>query len=229
MLQAVSDRLAGLGWGIGTLYLAARLLHSATRGYVRIFRYHLVAQPIPHAAVGQRSSAKTIVRIADRSDPIVGRMPRPVRVIERRFRAGATCFVAESAGRLCGFLWIAHRAYDEDEVRCRFELAQPKECVWDFDVHVEPEFRLGRTFARLWDAANHHLDQQGIRWTLSRISAFNPASLSAHGRLGVRILHSATFLRAGRLQIAVLSLPPFLHVSVSERYRPTLRLSPPRD
>jgi len=94
-------------------------------------------------------------------------------------------------------------------------------------VYVDPAFRMGRLFARLWDTANRYLRERGVDWSLSRISAFNPESLQAHARLGLRRLGSATFVCAGRVQLAVLTMPPFVHLSLSPASRPTVRLRAP--
>lgn len=227
-LRKVSAVLSRMGWGNGLLYLAGRALGKASAGRVRLIRYYFVAQPVPEKPQSScRPSAKQVVRLAESDDPIKAQFPRPAHVIEHRFRTGSSCFVAQSGDAFQGFLWLARGAYEEDEVRCRYELTQPQHCVWDYDVHVEPAFRSGRTFARLWDAANAYLAPGGIRWSLSRISAFNPASLAAHARLGVRPLHSGTFLCAGRFQLAILSTRPFVHLSFSEHSRPVIRLEPP--
>lgn len=211
----------------GLYYLAAKALSAASRGHITFIRYHFVAQPIPETSTpGNRTSAKSTVRIVSPGDPVVASFPRPAEVIANRFANGSTCFVAETNGRFSGFLWLAHGAYEEDEVRCRYVLADPSRCAWDYDVYVEPDFRIGRTFSRLWEAANTHLASEGVRWSLSRISAFNPASLAAHRRLGIRKVATASFLKCGRVQLSALDRRPYLHLSLSAR-RPVLRLSPP--
>ncbi|MCK0510763.1 GNAT family N-acetyltransferase [Aromatoleum buckelii] len=226
----LSTSIEKLGWGNGLLYAFGRALQRASGGRARLIRYVLVAQPVPPAAQAQcRPSAKNPVRAVLSDDPLVQQFPRAKSVVTRRFRTGSTCFATESKGGFSGFLWLARDAYEEDEVRCRYELAQPDCSAWDFDVYVEPEYRIGRTFARLWDAANSHLDGQGVRWSFSRISTFNPASLSSHSRLGVRKLYTATFLCLGKLQVAVIGAPPFVHFSLSPASRPVLRLHPPAD
>jgi hypothetical protein len=217
-----------LGWANGLLYMAGRALQRATAGRARLIRYILVAQPVPPAgATPCPPSARQPVRLVTAADPLVQQFPRPHKVIERRFRSGTLCFAAQAGERFAGFLWLARGAYDEDEVRCRYELARPELAAWDFDVYVSPDYRLGRTFARLWGAANAHLAEQGVRWSFSRISAFNPGSLASHARLGIRPLYSATFLRVGDVQVACIGAPPWLHVSLSPRSRPVLRLVPP--
>lgn len=227
-LKRLAAGVSSLGWINGLLYLAGRALQRASGGRACLIRYILVAQPVPPGGTAQcRASAHHPIRAVGPDDPLVRQFPRPSKVIERRFRIGAQCFAAQADHRFTGFLWLARGYYDEDEVRCRYELTRPDLAAWDFDVYVAPDFRLGRTFARLWGAANAHLAEQGVQWSFSRISAFNPGSFASHVRLGIRPLYSATFLRLGRAQIAFIGAAPYLHVSMSPSSRPILRLAPP--
>lgn len=210
----------------GSLYLVHRALERTTGGRAGIHRYYLVAQPVPDTSA-LRNGANGSVCILPPDDPLRTEFPRPAHVIAKRYHDGNLCFGARVSQRFAGFLWIARESYDEDEVRCLYHLADPASSVWDYDVYVEPQFRLGRTFARLWDAANRHLAADGVRWTFSRISGFNPVSLQVHSKLGVRRLFGVTFLRAGTVQLTLAGAPPFVHLSLSPRSRPTLKLSPP--
>ena len=126
-----------------------------------------------------------------------------------------------------GYLWLAYAHYDEDTVRARYILDDPTRSAWDYDVYVDPDFRMGRTFSRLWSAANHHLAQKGVRWSFSRIDAANPASLDSHRQLGVQLLHSATFLLVGHWQLTLASIRPFIHVSGKPEDVPRFVLKPP--
>ena len=227
MLASVHTTLTQLGAANGLLYLLAVALGRISGHRIRLYRYLLVGQPVPPDSTPMcRPTAKNPIREVKVSDPIVAQFPRPPQVIAKRFADGATCLVAEARERFAGFLWLAHGGYDEDEVRCRYEFAVPEQSVWDFDVYVEPEFRIGRTFSRLWDEANRRLAAQGVRWSYSRISAFNPNSLSVHGRMGARKLFSATFLCIGQVQITVARTKPYLHLGLSKNSRPKLTLSP---
>jgi hypothetical protein len=225
-IQRIRNTFVQLGALDGSLYFVDRILQAISGQRARLIRYYLVAQPVASRPTC-RPSAKTPVTLLAPSDPIVALFPRPPEVISRRLREGSSCLVARSGDTFAGFLWLAYEAYDEDEVRCRYELVDSQRCVWDYDVHVEPEYRLGRSFARLWDAANAHLAAEGIQWSISRISAFNPASLAAHGRLGIQKLGCATFFRFGSLQISILSEAPYLHLSLRSSSHPTLRIAPP--
>ena len=92
-----------------------------------------------------------------------------------------------------------------------------------FLVNVRPTLRV-----LPGQAVDAHLAEQGIQWSFSRISAFNAASTGAHARLGTVDCGSATFLCVGALQLALLTTPPFVHLSFSNRQRPSMRLAPPR-
>lgn len=227
--QALKSVFSQLGMANGSLYLLARVLSRISGNRIRLIRYLLVAQPVPDAAaMNGRSASGSSIREVKEDDPVVSQFPRPPQVIAKRFADGATCLVAEIKGRFAGFIWLAHGGYDEDEVRCRYEFTRPEISVWDYDVYVEPKFRLGRTFMRLWDAANSQLAMRGIVWSFSRISAFNSGSLAVHGRMGACRLFSATFLCLGPIQITLAGAWPIVHIGLSNKTAPTLKLPPPR-
>lgn len=218
-----------LGISNGLLYLASRLLDRVSAGRVRLLRYRIVAQPIGNAALGSvRADSNTVVLPTPAGSPLVAAFPRPPQILRQRYDSGAVCFTAVVRSVFAGFIWFQRGAYEEDEVRCRYVLADPQHCVWDFDVYIEPAFRLGRTLARLWQAVDAHLAAQGVKWSFSRISVFNAASIAAHARLGTVNCGSATFLCAGPLQVSLLSMRPFMHLSLSNRQRPSMQLLPPR-
>lgn len=226
-LKRIRNNLIQLGTLNGSLYLLDYALRKLSAGRAYIKRYYLVAQPVQDRPAC-RPSTKNPVVFLEPGSPLALSFPRPPEIIAKRINDGAHCFVALSGEEFAGFLWLAFNAYDEDEVRCRYELADPQHCVWDYDVHVEPKYRIGRTFARLWDSANAHLSRHGVSWSISRISAFNPASLAAHGRLGIRTLFSANFLCLGPIQITIISAAPWFHVSLSPSSRPCVRLQAPK-
>lgn len=218
-----------LGVFDGFLYALSRLLARGTLGAVRLQRYLIVAQPIGHSnlpALRQDNATEVTPTLPD--SPLVAAFPRPPQIIRARYSGGARCFSATVRSAFAGFIWIQHGAYDEDEVRCRYVLADPERCVWDFDVYVEPRYRLGRTMARLWQAVDSRLAEQGVQWSFSRISVFNAESISAHSRLGIVNCGSAIFLCIGPFQLSLLTMPPFVHISFSNRQRPLMRLTPPR-
>jgi hypothetical protein len=227
-MNPIAESLRRLGLIDGLLYLLSRVLSRLTLGRLRVVRYYLVAQPVPVGASIRSLPAGQleIVPVAP-GDALVAQFPRPPAVVARRYADGAVCLAARTADRFAGFLWLSLGPYEEDEVRCRY-VTLPKACTaWDFDVYVDPAFRMGRTFVRLWDAANVLLREHGVAWTLSRISAFNAGSLHAHERFGTQRLASATFLCAGGVQLTIASTRPFVHVALTTTSRPELRLHVP--
>jgi len=211
------------------LWKAARAVSLLSGGTCRIQRYYFVAQPVSASALVAESSGRAIViRRVDADDPLVAQFPRPQEVIAARFRMGAVCFAAEREGQFIGFAWLKEDQYSEDEVRCLFLLDPVEHAAWDFDVYIDPAFRFGRTFARLWDHVNQWLRERGYRWSLSRISAFNADSLAAHRRLGVRSIGSATFVCVRTVQLTLVGQAPFVHLGWRRDDVPTLRLRAPR-
>lgn len=206
----------------GALYIFSKVLFILSRGHARFVRYYFISQPVPpKGSKALRASEKAFVGLANQSDQIVSQFPRPSHVIRKRYDAGNICIVAKVGDKFAGFLWLALDHYDEDEVRCRYWIPS-SDSVWDFDVYVEPEFRLGRTLARLWEAANTYLAEIGVGRSYSQISSFNPDSLRAHARLGGEKVGSANFLCLGDIQIVLATVKPHFHISFSREGRTEL-------
>jgi hypothetical protein len=209
------------------LYALARVLESLSGRRVRVHKYYLVAQPVskmprlaPHR--GQMFEVRQVAEF----DPLIRQFPRPDWVIPYRFKQGAVCLAATKTGTVVGFLWLTLGPYDEDEVRCRYIPLPSEATAWDFDVYVEPAYRNGIVFGRLWDEANRFLTAHGVEWSLSRISAFNSGSILSHGRMGATRIGAATFLSMGRWQIAASTIAPHFHFSTGPGSFPTYRLDP---
>lgn len=213
------------GWFNTGLFALDRLLGIVSRGRLRLYRYYLIAQPVSKAALVPPGRGKKIeIRLVREDDEIIRQFPRPAAAIQSRFKQGAKCLVALKEGEFIGFLWLLMGNYQEDEVRARYVPLPSGESAWDFDVYVAPGFRLGLTFLRLWDHANHILCENNILWSCSRISAFNTGSLGAHARLGTLSLGSAVFFCAGRWQVTFSSISPYFHLSSHPGSFPEFRL-----
>ena len=226
-VYTIRASVQSLGWSNGLLYLLARGLSTATGGWARLIKYHFMVQPVPEAPLpALPKSSKTRVYQVSPADDIIRKFPRPAPVISRRFADGAVCFVAVNAENLVGFIWIRLDRYDEDEVRCLYLLDPAGTIAWDFDAYIAPEFRMSRAFVQLWEAANEFLRGRGYGWTASRISAFNAMSLAAHKRFGAERRHTAVFIVAGPVQMALLTVRPYVHVCAGRGNRPTITLRP---
>ena len=228
-LESGRDLCEQLGALDSTLYAASRFLEKLSGGRAGLIKYRVVAQPVPRIARGTlRADPNAPVEFAAPDSPLAKHFPRLPEVIRQRYASGAVCLAAEVRGRFAGFLSPQRSSYEKDEVRCRYGLDGPGRGVWDLDVCVEPPYRLRRTMARLWQAAGEHLTSRGVQWSFSRISAINAASLGAHARLGLVKCRTVTFLLVGPLQLALLPQFPFVHASVRDCQRPTIRLRSPR-
>jgi hypothetical protein len=222
---ALSQMLQQWGWFNTGLFVLNRIMVTLSRGSWRLYRYHLIAQPVPSAALLPSGRGKKIeIRLIDEQDEVIGQFPRPAEAIRERFRQGAKCLVAFKGGQFVGFLWLLLGSYQEDEVRARYTPLPKGRAAWDFDVYIEPGSRLGFTFLRLWEEANKFLARHSISWSCSRISAFNTGSLNAHARLGILSLGSAIFFYAGRWQITLASMSPYFHLSSHSGSFPEFRL-----
>lgn len=224
MATGLRHTLLQLGWFDACLYWLGRLLVRVSGGRWRLHRYRYVAQymapqPLPNARLRGRDIA---IHLHTAPCPVAMPWPRPPGVIASRQAQGACSLVALRRGTLAGFLWLIDGAYQEDEVRARFCLASAEAC-WDFDVWVAPDERLGMVFARLWEAARVQLRARGVRWSCSRISAFNPASLRAHAAIGLVPLGAALFLRCGGWQWTFSNIAPYMHLSRSDNSFPEFR------
>lgn len=210
------------------LYATDRALTKLTGGRARLFVYLFCAQPVGRGQFDAvREDPGTVVRKVGPQDALCRQFPRDAEVIRSRYAAGAECHAVQVKGVFAGTIWLARERYEEDEVRCLYRLPEGCPSVWDFDVYIVPALRGGRTMARLWKAVDRELQRQGVLWSYSRISLFNPGSIQSHERLGARQVATGCFLQLGRWQLAFLSAPARLCLSTRPDRRPELRLPRP--
>ncbi|AHK78747.1 hypothetical protein M911_05700 [Ectothiorhodospira haloalkaliphila] len=219
--------LRQLGWCDGVWFLLSELVGRLSGGRAQIIKYHLLVQPLndmPH--IPPYRGAALHVREVEEGDPLLEAMGRNPQSMRRRFQQGAHCLALLKHGDLVGYLWWQGGAYEEDEVRCLF-LPQPEgRAVWDFDVFICPSQRLSASFAKLWQEAGRRLRERGFTHTCSRISAFNPASLSAHRHLGAHVVGSRIFMVFGGLEVSVGSQTPRWYVSRPGTPGPHIKVGP---
>lgn len=214
--------------GLALLYGLHRLLQKTTGGRAAIVPYLLVAQPVGNSALASiKATPGFVVQRVGPDHPLLAAFPRPAEVNAQRFADGAECFAATVNGQFAGHIWIARYRYVEDEVRCVYEISDPALGVWDYDVYVEPRFRIGRTMGRLWKAVDDALAAEGVKWSFSRINRFNSASVKSHQRLGAVSVGRVTFGVVGSLQLGVGRALEVAHVSLLRNTVPHLQLKPP--
>lgn len=215
-----------IGWLDAAWYALAQLLARLSQGHCTLRKYRIVAQAVATRPLCRGRGAAIEVRQVGPAGASGHEFRRRPQVIAQRYGQGAECLAAYRDGVLLGYLWYVLGAYQEDEVRARF-LPMSAHACWDFDVQVFREHQLGLAFGRLWDEANRLLHARGVRWSCSRISAFNPGSRSAHRSTGAVLLGSAVFLSYGRWQWMASTLAPWFHLSRSPDSFPQFRVEPP--
>ena len=196
---------------------------------VFLVKYYFVSQVFHHKPLLPENRGK---KLAIKDLPVSYQdkhpCPRPLDVIKDRYKQGAKCLAVYKQDEFAGCFWYVKKQYLEDEVRCVFELLDD-DAVWDFDVYVEPKFRLSPVFLKLWDYASQKLLLDGYHRSISRISAFNSMSLSSHKRMGAMPLGWAFFLCIGSVQFMLSSLFPYVHLSFNIKYFPVFKIKTTSD
>jgi hypothetical protein len=227
MLRRLLAPFQEFGWAAGAIYLADRALRRMSPR-CGLYCYELMAQPVPAGPLLPRRRTETLQFVEiGRGDADVERMPARPEIKALRYEQGARCLGVRRGGDLIGYLWLGFGAYEEDEVRCTYELAEPASSAFDFDLYLFPEHRLGTAFAAVWQGANDFLRGQGIDTSFSRMTRFNLASRRAHARLGARCIGRALFLQLGALEWMAATLPPYVALSWARSKRVHLRLHRP--
>ena len=212
--KRIQEIVLQIGYFNTILLLLDRVLVKLFNGRLRLYKYYLTAQPVTDQALLPPNKGRKIsVRQISREDPVISVFPRPNSVIKNRFDSGAVCLVAFKDNTFVGYIWFMFEGYQEDEVRAKYTPLPSSHTTWDFDVYVHPDYRLGHTFLRLWDEANHFLLDRKVGWSCSRISAFNGPSINVHSKLGALNLGQAIFFCIGSWQLTFATLFPYIHFS----------------
>ncbi len=216
--------LRQFGFWPGLAYLVDRAL-SALPGRLRLRYYDFLAQPIgPEPLLPERFTRSIVVRAIAPGDPALAAMPVTPALNAQRFAEGASCLGAFRDDVLLAYLWFSDGAHREDEVRCDYVLEPAASSVFDFDVFVLPEHRVGFAFAALWEGARRHQLARGKQRSFSRVSRFNTDSIRAHRRLGARRIGSALVLQLAAVELLVGLRPRCLALTAAARSRPRLVL-----
>ncbi|MBV7257116.1 hypothetical protein KCG44_10015 [Pacificimonas sp. WHA3] len=164
-------------------------------------RYRLIAVPRGGLPAMPRGYG---VRVAAPED-LAGRIDSGPETISYRIAAGMVPLIAERQGKVLGVNWVTDGAFDEDEVRVRWQPGAG--CAWDTGLWVAPEQRLSRAFAALWAGTGAWLAERGLDWSMSRVADYNLASLAPHMRLGAVDLGAVGIAKAGPVQLATRGRP----------------------
>lgn len=200
--------MGSLGW---LFYATDRAVGRLSGGRIGILALRFYLQPLPKerlVAVQENDP----VRVGPISPAALdlSAFGRPIDAIQERFEAGSICIAARREDELLGFMWLQEGTLKERLVRCHMRVEPFSRAVWDYDFFIQPRYRLGRLFGRLWDAASASLRDQGVEATISWIRLENRASEQAHTRLGARRIGWTFFLNAFGRQAMITSFAPYL-------------------
>ena len=216
-----------LGFLPGFFYLADRVSKRCF-GHRMFFYYSIVAQPILPLRRRPGKAHKVIVCDSwEEFEAFATQSEIDSAVLRDRFTDGYKCVVLANQDELLAYAWLALDSYEEDEVRCRFVPSPAGLVGWDFDVYVCPKYRGTLVFVRLWDGINQLYNQLDRTWTMSRISRLNVTSFQSHKSMGAIRALNILFVVVGRMQLMLAPIRPFVHLSLSDKSRPTLEVSLP--
>jgi hypothetical protein len=210
----------------GALYALDRVLCRLSPR-LGLFVYELMVQPVTGKPLLPANLTKNL-RFAEivRGHPDIALMPAREDIKALRFEQGAKCLGVYRKDKLIGYIWFCFGQYDEDEVRCTYELAVPERSVFDFDLYVLPEHRMGIGFMAIWHGANEYLHERGIHYTFSRLTRFNLASRRSHAHLGWRCVGRALFLQGWTVELMLATIFPYVALTWAPTQRVRMRLAP---
>jgi hypothetical protein len=224
LLRRVAGPFREFGWAAGALYMIDRVLRSLSPR-LGLCVYEFMVQPIGGKPLLTPGLSKNLAfQEIGPGHPDIALMPAREDIKARRFEQGARCLGAYRKGQLIGYLWYCTGRYEEDEVRCTYELVDAQRSIFDFDLYVMPQHRLGLGFLGVWHGTNETLAPRGVRYTFSRLTRFNTASRRAHAHLGWKRVGQGVFLQAWGLELMAATVAPFVACTLSGRV--TLRLRP---
>jgi len=223
MLQVIQSALRHFGIFNGCLYLFNQLSKKMFGDGVILEKFYIYAQPLTQEKIlPVKKAGKYKLINLKRESTDLRIFGRPTKVIEDRYDKGGQCIGCFKNDKLLGYIWFTFESYNEDVVRCVY-IPYPKETTcWDYDIFIEPKYRIGFVFAALWDALNEELYSKGYRWSMSRISAFAVESIKSQSRLGAKRIGMLIFLKLFGSQLLFSSNSPYVHLSFSEKNYPHL-------
>lgn len=226
-LKRLAGPIRAFGWRVGLLYMLDRLLRMVSPN-LGLQVFELMVQPITAKGLLPPKLAAQLSLVEIGPDhPAVAEMPARADIKAHRFEQGARCLGALLKGKLIGYLWLSEGRYEEDQARCSYELEPAARSVFDFDLVVLPEYRMGIGFVGVWHVANQYLHERGIVHTFSRLTRFNLSSRRAHAHLGWQRVARAVFFQAWALELMVSDMAPYVAFSLSPQQRVRLKLRAP--
>lgn len=224
MFESLRKIYQEFGYLAGSIYCIDRLMRRISN-HLRLYYYELMMQPVRPTPLLPKSLSRAFEFreiVAGQSE--IDLMPARPEVLALRFRQNARCLGLFKGDELAGYVWLGFGQYEEDEVRCNFELSPRDRSSFDFDLYIFPKYRMGPAFAALWDGANSFLRELGVDQTFSRMTRFNTPSRRAHQRLGSIRIGQIIFVHFWGIEVSISTVPNCVHVSLQPSSRVKIEL-----
>jgi hypothetical protein len=226
MLVKLMSPFKEFGCFAGLLYAIDRVFQRLSPN-LRLYFYELLVQPIPDEPLLPARLSRTLeMREIGPDAPEIARMPARPEIKESRFKQNAICLGAFRKSEFIGHIWFCFPVYEEDEVRCTYVLPEGNQAVFDFDLYLFPEHRMGLGFVGIWNGANEFLRSRGVKFSFSRLTRFNLASRRAHMQLGAQRVGRVFVLQTWRVEFMVATVAPYVHLSLGKQDCVRLKLRP---
>lgn len=226
MFQRLAGPFRSFGFFPGLVWVIHRLLGRIS-AQLALFYHDWMVQPIPEKPLLSRRRGQMYeTREIPMDDPLIDRMPiRPEVRVSRR-EQDTVCLATFRKDELVGYIWLSFGTYEEDMARCTFVLEPESESVFDFDLYIPEEHRMGMAFAAVWDGAAHYLRERGVKYTYSRMDHFNLKSASAHDHFGWKPVGRALILRLWSVEVILASISPHVSLLLTTSQRARIKLTP---
>lgn len=181
---------------------ASHLLHSSLFFYDRFFILHLRVQPGRPSPLRGRLGGIVVRPVTPADDePLQKMAPRSDAYAARR-ADGSVGLIADDGSRAAGMIWIKQTAvHYEDDVE--FPVTLPPNSLWQFDLYVDPAYRLRGVWILLEEAVTAYASARGITDLFGLTKALNAPSVNAHLRYTYEIVEEIISLRVLGLRMYV--------------------------
>lgn len=209
------------GLRVSCAFALHKVTHALGLGSVQYYGFFV--QNLGDRALPRAYSAHSI----DTPGEVAKDLGLPEEIAVARRREGAHCIGIYYDAQLIGSMWFSALPFHEDEVDAIYDLdaREQRRFCWDFGVYVAPDWRASRAFAAVWAGGAHAMRDHGYTKSLSRISLFNRASVTAHQRLGAQEFARALFVNCGPMQLSVSNIRPWLHICWRGRRVPVFNMN----
>lgn len=212
-MKRLKSLIKQFGYVTTISYLIGKLLDKLFGVYMHHVKFY--SQPISlEPRIPESKLNRYEFSWLTKPETILDELQRPQAVIDTRFEQGSTCLIAKQKDAFQGCLWLIKSKYIEDQLRATYHF--PSNAVWDYDVYITPKKRFSMLFAALWDTADSWMKERDITNSLSRISAYNSASIRSHETAGAKQIGWLIALEKNDWQIAFSDKSPWIHFSPND-------------